>query len=120
MKIVIPDEKAISWNDLYKQGHWKLRSAEAARVHLMVRGHLDPSAPVFKDLVDIEVRCYYPTNVRPDSDNVCAKLYIDGLIPFVIKDDDYKHVHAVTTISLLDRDNPRLEIIIKECICRDE
>ena len=61
----------------------------------------------------ITVKCYFPKkNLVLDSDNICAKLAIDGLKGNVIEDDDWKHVHSTTTESHLDSENPRTEIII--------
>lgn len=113
--IVIPNERPISWNKMYAGVHWAKRADEALRVHLVVRAYLDPDCPMFDGLVRIKM-CVYSKNrrVQLDADNICSKLYIDGLIGWLIRDDDAKHVRSVETVTLLDRQNPRVEIKITE------
>jgi hypothetical protein len=41
-------------------------------------------------------------------------LYEDGLIGWLIKDDKPEFVRSMTTVSLIDRKNPRVEIEIRE------
>ncbi len=69
---------------------------------------------MFEGLVDIVIECYYKSNVRPDSDNVCIKLVIDPLCGAYIQDDNYKYVRYTTSASLLDRQFPRTVIRITE------
>lgn len=101
----------MSWNKLYSGQHYTVREAEAARVHLLVRGQIDPDVPPFSVPVDISVTAFFRS--RPlDPDNVVAKLYIDGLCPLVITDDSMKYVSSVRTASRIDKVNPRVEILI--------
>ena len=37
MKIILPDEKVVSWNILYAGRHWSTRQQEAKRVHALVK-----------------------------------------------------------------------------------
>lgn len=110
MKIVIPNEEPISWNELYSGKHWTFRKREADRVHMLVRAHLDPTLPTFNEPVDISIVSYRKSKRRFDPDNVCTKFYIDGLVPFVIEDDSYLHVNSVKAAVRVDKGNPRLEI----------
>lgn len=113
--IVIPNEQPMSWNKMYAGIHWSKRKAEADRVHLMVRATLDPDWPVFDGLVRIEVRVYFKNlRVQLDPDNICSKVYIDGLKGWLILDDNAKHIRSVESVSLVDRESPRVEIIIAE------
>ena len=50
-----------------------------------------------KDKVDTEIIAYQKRMIDPD--NICAKLYIDGLKCLVIEDDTPEYVIRVTTES---------------------
>lgn len=68
-----------------------------------------------KGVVEIEVVAFF--NKYPlDADNICAKLYVDGMIGRVIGNDSYKFVLSVKTETRIDRDNPRMVITIRERI----
>ncbi len=120
MKITLLGERPWSWNKMYSGIHWKERSKEAKRIHwlmfLEIRGYQPETAiePImFENRVDIIVTVYFKN--RPyDSDNCCVKPYIDGLIGIVLKDDTRKYVRRVSTQSEIDKENPRMEIEIKE------
>lgn len=115
MTIIIPDEKPVSWNKYYSGDHWSKRNNEAKRVHWLVRAHLDPESPIFNTLVDIEVVVYFENNkVRLDASNITAKFYEDGLIGYLIENDSWRQVRSMKTVTLLDRVDPRVEIIITE------
>jgi len=121
MKIVLHGERPISWNEMYSGIHWTKRKEEADRVHhliwvaiqeqrlkLQAREYL-----VYSQRVDIHVTAYF--KCRPqDPDNICSKMYIDGLIGDVIVDDTREFVRKVTVQSEIDKDNPRVEIEITE------
>lgn len=113
--LTLEDEQPISWNKMYAGRHWSKRQVEARRVHLAVRVALDPDWPIFDKPVAITVRAYFKNRrVQLDCSNVAAKLYEDGLIGWLIKDDSPQYVRSMTTVSLLDRKNPRVEIEITE------
>ncbi len=102
MRIEILDHKAISWNQLYKQGHWSERSSLAKQIHRLVAisciADFNVSLKTIKKKVDISIIAHYKDKRRRDSDNVCAKLYLDGLKEKgIIKDDDTRYVGKVTT-----------------------
>lgn len=106
-----------SWNKIYSSPNWRKRKSIVDRIHQHVRLHLNTLEPImFTNLVDITVECYYRTNVRPDSDNVCDKLVIDALRGAYIKDDNWKYVRYTTSASLLDRQFPRTVITIQEVV----
>lgn len=108
MKIEIPDYKLPSWNQLYSQGHWSKRKKLADEAHNLVWAYA-PSK-MFDCQVDIEVVAYYKYKRRHDSDNVCAKVVIDGLKDRVIKEDDTRHVRKVTTQAIIGADSDRVVI----------
>lgn len=109
MKIVIPDERGPSWNDFYAGGHWSKRKGAKDRARQLVRAHLDPTVAPFDCIVDIFITVYFK-NKPQDSDNICDKILIDGLRPWVIKDDDRRYVRWACTCSMVDKENPRIEI----------
>lgn len=128
MKIVLENERPISWNKFYGGMHWSVRQAEAQRVHLKVMWELqcmahlpsdmmlykmDCSPFLFSKRVDIHITAYFK-NRPQDPDNICSKLYIDGLIGNVIENDTRQFVRKVTVQSEIDRENPRVEIEITE------
>lgn len=107
--ITIPDERPMSWNTLYSGQHWTVRKEQADRVHLVVRQHINPNHKPFKRKVDIVITVYFKN--RPlDPCNITAKMYIDGLIGWWLVDDNPKYVRSVKTVSLVDKDNPRVVI----------
>jgi len=115
--LILEGEQPISWNKMYSGLHWTKQQAEVTRVHLEVRAALDPDELMFDQPVAITVRAYFKNRrVQLDCSNIPAKLYEDGLIGWLIQDDSPRYVRSMTTISLLDRDNPRIEIEIKEII----
>lgn len=116
--LTLEGEQPMSWNKVYAGLHWSDRKAEAERVHLAVRVAIDPNELMFDKLVSITVRAYFKNRrLQLDASNIPAKLYEDGLIGWLIKDDSPKYVRSMTTVSLLDRQNPRIEIEIKEADC---
>jgi Holliday junction resolvase RusA-like endonuclease len=116
--LTLPNEQPISWNKMYAGLHWSKRQTEARRVHLEVRVALDPDEALFDKPVAITVWAYFKNKrVQLDCSNIAAKLYEDGLIGWLIEDDSPQYVRSMTTISLIDRENPRVEIEIKEVDC---
>ncbi len=113
--LILDDEQPISWNKMYAGLHWSNRRDEAARVHMVVRAAINPDWPMFDKPVAITVRGYFKNKrVQLDASNIPAKIYEDGLIGWLIKDDKPQYVRSMTTVSLLDRTKPRVEIEIKE------
>lgn len=112
MIITLHGERPLSWNTLYSGGHWGRRKLEADRVHLAVKMQVDESCPdvePFDSRVHITIRAYFKS--RPlDPCNITAKIYIDGLHGIIIHDDTMEHVAGVTTMSFVDKENPRVEI----------
>lgn len=113
--LILEDEQPIGLNRLLAREHWTIRNEEVTRVKLAVRVAIDPNEPMFDKPVAITIRAYFKNkSVQLDASNVPAKLYEDGLIDWLIKDDSPQYVRSMTTVSLLDRQNPRIEIEIKE------
>jgi hypothetical protein len=115
LTLTLENEKPISWNKMYSGLHWSKRKDEVDRVHLTVRAALDPDWAIFTEPVAITVTAYFKNRrVQLDCSNIAAKLYEDGLIGWLIKDDGPKYVQSMTTISLVDRIRPRVEIEVRE------
>ena len=122
MTITLDGERPISWNIFNARAHWSRRKEENDRVHKLVQysvlniavhAQLSRKDLLFADAVDITISSYFKN--RPlDPDNICAKLYIDALKGLVIQDDNPKFVRSVTTRSLVDKENPRVEIVVEE------
>ncbi len=120
MKIVMTNERPVSWNKIYESRHWIFRKNLASSVHRKVIRRLEEmgyrpldKTKMFTKPVEIDVTAYFKN--RPlDADNIGAKLYIDALKFICIMDDGPKYVRAVTTRSRVDSLNPRVEIEIKE------
>lgn len=116
MKVVLRDERPLSWNRFYAGMHWTKRSAEAQRVKALVLAELlKVNVIAFQGPVDIGVTAYFK-NRPQDPDNICSKVYIDALIGRVLFDDGHTHVNSVTTRSRVDRKKPRVEIEIRKAI----
>jgi len=121
MKITLSGERPWSWNIMYSGIHWATRAKEAARVHELIwfeylEKHRDLSAaapPIFENRVDILITAYFKDKIQ-DSDNICDKPYVDGLIGIWIADDTPEFVRRVSTQAEIDEENPRMEIEITE------
>ena len=119
MKIILEGERPWSWNKMYAGVHWSERKAEADRVHmLMFSKYLNmrddqDQLPELTERVDIHITAYFK-NKPQDPDNICSKMYIDGLIGTLIADDTREYVRKVTVQSEVDKENPRVEIEVTE------
>ncbi len=111
MKIIINNERPKSWNKYWSGMHWTERNADANRVHTLVKESLGTSNPPLAYPVEIVITVYFKN--RPyDCDNIACKPYIDGLKGALLVDDNPKYIKSVTMISLVDKENPRIEIEI--------
>jgi Holliday junction resolvase RusA-like endonuclease len=113
MKIILPEERPMSWNKLYAGKHWIVRQQEALRIHMLVRQMTRHVTEKFAGKVRITLTAYFKSSPL-DADNIADKFYIDGLRHSVIVDDNYKWIDSVTTRSRVDKENPRVEIEITE------
>ena len=125
--LTIPGERPPSWNTFYSGKHWSVRKQEADTAHTIVRSLLDPDLEPFQGRVDVSITVYAPSKPT-DADNICAKLYIDGLKGWWFEDDTPDYVRTVSTQSEVDKDNPRTEIVVTQiendfqykCSCCDK
>lgn len=119
MTIVLPGERSPSQNEYYSSPHWSKRNEIAKRVHQTVRNRLQQMGigpgETCNNRVDIEVIGYF--DKRPlDSSNIAVKLYEDALKGWLIEDDSLDYVRKVGGESRVDKENPRVEIVLTEVI----
>jgi len=111
MLIILEDVRPPSWNQFYSGVHWAKRKQMADEAHILTRAALPRDCELFTSPVDITITVYF--SGRPlDCDNIAAKLYIDGLCGHVLQGDSPRYVSSVTTMSLIDKEQPRVEILI--------
>lgn len=115
-QIVLSGVRPVSWNSIYASRHWAVRKAAADNAHaaVMAACSVPPVEPFVGRRVDILVYALF--DKRPyDSDNIPAKLYIDGLrAAGVLDNDTIRYVRYVATCAAVDAENPRVEIEIRE------
>lgn len=119
MTIVLPGLRSPSQNEYYSSPHWSARQRMAKRIHSTVQNRLREMdigpGETCRKRVDLEIVCYF--DKRPlDSSNIVAKVFEDALKGWLIVDDSPKWVNRVSTLSQVDKENPRVEIIITEVI----
>lgn len=108
--LVLDGVRPPSWNALKRMNPWQWQDA-VERARWLIRAAMPADAPVFTGRVDISVVAYFDR--RPfDSSNIPLKLYEDGLLNIVIPDDSPKYVRRVSTESRIDRQRPRVEIMV--------
>ncbi len=99
VKLFLPGERPVSWNQMCRF-HYKARHARTERdkelVYYALFDALGEHIPPFEKRVDIEINVYFKPGKAHDSDNICVKGYVDGLVAFgIIKDDDMRYVRRV-------------------------
>jgi hypothetical protein len=100
LRIILQNERAVGWNQLMRM-HYNGRNhlvKEKKLVVLAAIRQLTTDVTIQEHEVDIHITAYM-TALPLDSDNVCAKLYIDGLKGHVIQDDNRTYLrHCTTTV----------------------
>lgn len=86
----------LSLNSIYKLGHWSRRKKQSEEIHKFVKmSLLSQRVPkiIFENPIDIS----FSWNSKLDLDNhgYLAKLIIDGLKGYLIKDDTQKYIHSI-------------------------
>ena len=115
-EVLFVEGEPAGWQKFYSGTHWSKRSNIAHDVHWLVKVAVMAHKPIdpFAGRVDIVCVGYY-SGKRDDPDNLCDKLYIDGLRHAgVIKNDSAVYIRYTATRAELDNARPRVEIIIKE------
>jgi Holliday junction resolvase RusA-like endonuclease len=114
-KLILPGERPMSWNKMYAGSHWSKRMAEVMRVGFVIRSQLAGDEQPYTVPVDIRITAYFDTKPL-DASNIAAKLYEDALKDWLLVDDTPAYVASMTTASRIDKDNPRVEIEIREAV----
>lgn len=112
-RLVLPGVRPVSWNTFYSGRHWAERKKEVDRIHALVREQIDPNTRPFERPIDLTVAAYFKDHPQ-DASNVCAKVFEDALKGWWIVDDSPAYVASVTTVSAVDKANPRVEIFAVE------
>lgn len=115
IEFTIEDYRVPSWNQFYVSRHWSMRSRMAQEAHVLVWAAIQACKKLrasFTKPVDIHIKAYQKGRTL-DSDNICAKILIDGLKGTVIVDDTPKYVRRVTTESI-KADHDYVEINLTE------
>ena len=113
-KIILEGERPVSWNKFYAGMHWSRRREYAAGVHYLVKlAARGTGGGLFMEKVAITITVFFKN--RPlDPCNIPAKIYIDGLLGTWLIDDSPRYVSSVTTRSRVDKERPRVEIVVEE------
>lgn len=93
--ITIAGERAPGWNKAIRM-HWS-KWRELVRI---TGWRMLPALPANTQLLDYPVDVHVIATYKGmalDSDNICAKLYIDALKGRLLRDDDARYVRRVTT-----------------------
>lgn len=97
--ITIPDTRATSLNEIWRQGFWRKRQQLALSWRSIVRSAIDPETVRLYDVpVHVTITACYRS--RPvDCDNLLAKPLVDAIKGWYIRDDDPRYVASVRLIS---------------------
>ena len=106
------------YNELRRGGHWaqnykvKWNAMQWVYWNITTKDLTPCSAPV-----NVTILCHEP-NARRDRDNVTAganKIILDALQRAgILQGDGQKYVHSITNMVDVDRDNPRIEVVLQE------
>lgn len=113
MKIVLQGEHPITNNKFFSGIHHTKRTARKNDAKWVLLAAIPPDAEMIEGKVHITITSFFDAHPI-DADNVCVKYYIDGLKGRIIPNDDIRYVMAVTSIVCIDKDNPRVEIEVKQ------
>jgi len=120
--ITIPYHTPVSWNKFYSGKHWGDRRRIADEWHELIGSEVLASLTkeeikkikAYRGKWEVEITAYFDNrNKMLDADNICSKLIIDGLKPWIPKDDpDY--ITCVHTASRYDPNYARTIIELKK------
>lgn len=110
IKVLLEDEKPMSWNKMYAGGHWGSRKSEADRVHDLMACQLI-GAEMFEVPVHVVIEVGFKDKRKRDPDNIAVKFYIDGLVGRVIEEDTIDHIKSLLIIGVRS-DRNYVQIIV--------
>lgn len=90
-------DSKLSLNSIYSTSHWTKRKRQSEQVHNLVRLSLI-SQRIPKILFESPIKIDFWWNSKLDLDNhgYLAKLIIDGLKGYLIKDDTKKYINSIS------------------------
>ena len=102
----------------YRNSHYRITNAMKKKFKELIREQVE-KLPRFEKPIKIHYKIFYENNRLFDIDNIVSivsKFSQDALTELdVIEDDNYKNIIQITgTFGGVDRDNPRIEMRIKE------
>lgn len=95
--LTLHNERAPGWNKTLR-AHWSDRDDLVGQMWLRIYPAMPANYKLFDCPVDVHVAATFK-GTPLDSDNICAKLYIDALKGKLLRDDDPRYVRRVTTES---------------------
>jgi Holliday junction resolvase RusA-like endonuclease len=99
-----------------KRGHWAASSGKTKAARRKTRLQVASEIAGRKwDAAAMEVRLFFPDRRRRDTFNVIEHLkpHIDGITDAgLIDDDDWTRLIPTIAIPQMDRDNPRIELVL--------
>lgn len=117
--LVVPQSKKKNFSlnlNIYRNAHYQTLN----KVKVVYKEYMKEQILLLPEFVKVEIayKLYAPSKRRMDLDNVIPvhqKFFQDALVELgKIPDDDYTHiVKSIQAFGRIDRENPRVEIIIK-------
>ena len=116
--IVIPTRRPIMTANDQRRWHWtRVRDAKHA-MQTEIWAHLKQAhIPTLTPPITVAATWYAPNHVRRDSDGLgpWMKAACDALVTAnLIADDSWDYILGCSTAVRIDRDNPRIEIVLEE------
>lgn len=110
--LTLQGERAPGWNSTLRV-HWSKRHELVTAIwYRVLPGLAGVDYKLFDGPVDVHVVATFK-GTPLDSDNICAKLYIDALKGRLLRDDDARWVRRVTTEAKRGKKN-HVEITLTE------
>jgi len=101
----------------WSRWHWRQRKAHVDRVYALV-GDLVVEAgwqPPAMQKAIVTYTYWFPRNGRFDAENYGGKFLSDSLVMAgVIEDDDFAHLEPRVRMGGVDREAPRIEVLVEE------
>lgn len=115
-KIVIPGElpglnKIIDKSKTHWAAYSEMKKEHTNTIAWIAKTELEPMSRIELDIT------YYCKNRMKDPDNIAAgkKFIIDGLVEAeILENDGWKQIEGWNESFAVDKENPRVEVIIKE------
>ena len=103
----------------HNKGHWRVKAAAVKSLRTLAHGLVCEQRPGPQPTwpaAVIEYCFYVPDRRRRDEINLCqaTKPAIDGIVDTgLIPDDDWTHLHTQMIRVVVDKENPRVELVLR-------